>query len=275
MAASAAQISPRRGAAACDVLVLGAGVVGAATAYALARRGLRVAIADKAEGPGRGCSFANGAQLSYAYADALASPALLRKMPKLAMGLAPAFRIRLGLDPELLRWGLSFLRNCKAGAFERSTLAGLQLGLESRLALHALLERHPLDFAYRVSGKLHLQHDRAGMAAAAASVAFKRAQGFDQQLIGADEARRIEPAVAGASELAGAIWTPDEEVGDPQLFATALLHRLLAAARAALPEAADYEAASGGGAGLRPMTPSSLPIVRRAGERLYVNVGHG
>ena len=58
---------PAGGSAAVDVVVLGAGVVGIATAYALARRGLRVAIADKADTPGRGSSFANGAQLSYAY----------------------------------------------------------------------------------------------------------------------------------------------------------------------------------------------------------------
>lgn len=49
-----------------DVIVLGAGVVGVTTAYSLARRGLKVAIVDRPEGPERGRSFANRAQLSYA-----------------------------------------------------------------------------------------------------------------------------------------------------------------------------------------------------------------
>ena len=50
----------------CDLTVLGAGVVGMATAWAAARRGLSVEIVDRAQGPAMGASFANGAQLSYA-----------------------------------------------------------------------------------------------------------------------------------------------------------------------------------------------------------------
>ena len=45
-----------------DVTVLGAGVVGMATAYAAARRGLSVRLVDRAAGPALGTSFANGAQ---------------------------------------------------------------------------------------------------------------------------------------------------------------------------------------------------------------------
>ena len=72
-----------------DVAVLGAGVVGLCTAYALARRGLRVALVERAGEPGRGTSFANGAQLSFAYTDALAQPSLWRKLPGMLAGLDP------------------------------------------------------------------------------------------------------------------------------------------------------------------------------------------
>ena len=77
-----------------DAIVLGAGVVGVSTAYALARRGVAVTIVDRAIGPGHGASFANGGQLSYAYADPLAGPGLLRRLPALAIGADPAFRLR-------------------------------------------------------------------------------------------------------------------------------------------------------------------------------------
>lgn len=43
------------------MIVLGAGVFDVTIAYSL-----KVAIVDRAEGPERGRSFANGAQLSYA-----------------------------------------------------------------------------------------------------------------------------------------------------------------------------------------------------------------
>ena len=50
---------------------------------------------------------------------------------------------------------------------------------------------------------------------------------------------------------------------------------LLATARDILPLAADYAAAGEPWTGLRPMTPSSLPIVRRVRPGLSVNIGHG
>src|SRR3546814_6964962 len=79
---------------AVDVVVLGAGVVGVTTAYALVQRGFTVAIADRRAGPGLETSYANGGQLSYAYSDALASPGLLRKLPFLVTGGDPALDLR-------------------------------------------------------------------------------------------------------------------------------------------------------------------------------------
>jgi D-amino-acid dehydrogenase len=42
-----------------------------------------------------------------------------------------------------------------------------------------------------------------------------------------------------------------------------------------MPAAADYGRASDGWAGLRSMTPTSLPVVRCVSPRLALNVGHG
>ncbi|SNS33672.1 D-amino-acid dehydrogenase [Sphingomonas laterariae] len=378
-----------------DILVLGAGVVGVATAYALARRGYSVILVDREEGPGRGTSFANGAQLSYAYTDALAQPALLRKLPAMVLGLDPAFRFRMGVDPGFLRWSLAFLRNCTDARFSANTLAALRIGLESRLALHALQERHSLDFGHAMPGKMHLYRDPAAFARAAEVVSLKGDAGIEQHLLSPAEAMGIEPALANAGPLAGVLWTPADEVGDPHLFCRAMLellrgsygvraefgfsashlredgdavhvsdpsgqvisaraaviclgagaphflarfgirapvrpmkgysftapvgprapsvsltdasrkivfcrlgdqmrvaglaelgnwstgvdanrlNALVDSARAAMPDAADYDAAGTGWAGLRPMTPNSLPIIARARANLYLNIGHG
>jgi D-amino-acid dehydrogenase len=52
------------------------------------------------------------------------------------------------------------------------------------------------------------------------------------------------------------------------------LEALTAAARNSLPQAADYSEAGEAWAGLRPVTPDSLPIVERRGA-ITVNIGHG
>ena len=50
---------------------------------------------------------------------------------------------------------------------------------------------------------------------------------------------------------------------------------MIASARDALPEAAIFSEADAGWAGLRPMTPSSQPIIGMLEPGIAVNVGHG
>jgi D-amino-acid dehydrogenase len=53
------------------------------------------------------------------------------------------------------------------------------------------------------------------------------------------------------------------------------LASMIASARASLPEAAVYSEASEGWAGMRPMTPDSLPITRMLAPGIAANTGHG
>ena len=222
------EVSNKGGGTRQSVLVVGTGVVGMATAYALARRGLSVTLVDQASGVGQGASFANGAQLSYAYTDALANPKLLRHMPALALGMDPVFRLKASADPQYIGWLLRFLRNCTRDRALESTLSGLTLGLESRLAMHALLALHPLDFGHKAPGKLHLYKDKPSFAGAAMMARLKTAHGAQQHVLGRQEALDIEPALAAyKDDFLGAIYSPEDELGDPHRFCAALLDVLI------------------------------------------------
>ncbi|MCP3729793.1 FAD-dependent oxidoreductase [Sphingomonas sp. MG17] len=207
-----------------DIIVIGAGVVGMATALTLVDRGHRVTVLDSAPEPGRGTSFANGAQLSYAYTDALASPAVRRQLPRLLLALDPAFRLTPHFDPDFVRWGLAFLRNANADGFTRNTLAGLTLAFESREALYALIARHGLRFGHAMPGKLHLYRTEASFAAARILAALKaQAAPIVQHVLSAGEAVAVEPMLdAVRGRIAGALHTPEEETGDPHLFCMAV-----------------------------------------------------
>ena len=209
-----------------DLIVIGAGVVGLATAYAAAKRGCSVLLLDRNAGPALGTSFANGAQLSYAYTDAMAGPATWAQLPEMAFGRNGPFRTRWSADPGFLRWGLAFLRQASSGGLHRNTLATLELALQSRTAMQALLQQHPIDFDHQVSGKLHLYPSAEAMHGAAAMIALKRTSGVQQRLVDAAEARAIEPALAGAPWLGGAVYSPEEEAGDPYRFSQGLLQVL-------------------------------------------------
>ena len=209
--------------ASAETVVLGAGVVGVATAYALARRGAPVQLLDRGSAPALGASYANGAQLSYAYTDAMAGPALWKQLPGLLGGRDLSFRARPSLDRHYLQWSMAFLRNATGTRLHRNTLDILDLALESRAAMTALLDRHPIEFGHRVAGKLHVYYGAGALPAARAMIALKKARGVRQELLDADEAIRVEPALAGARGIAGAVYSPDEEVGDAWQFSTGLV----------------------------------------------------
>lgn len=207
-----------------DVLVLGAGVVGVATAEELMRRGLSVTLVDRAAGPGEGASFANGAQLSYSYTDALSSPGLLKRLPGILAATDPAFRVARRFDPDYLRWCLAFFAQGRAGRFAVNSLAGLSLALRSRLLMEELLARTPIDIAHAIAGKLLLHEDAASFRAASAIADAKRKGGVKVRALLADGVVAVEPALAAIEHrLAGGIFAPGDAVGDPHLFCTRLV----------------------------------------------------
>ncbi|MBS0341158.1 MAG: FAD-dependent oxidoreductase, partial [Proteobacteria bacterium] len=90
------------------VCVLGAGIVGLATAWQLHREGHRVSVIER-DAPGHGASGGNGAQLSYSYVQPLADPSIWRQLPKLLLSPQSPLKLRPRLDPLQWRWGLAFL----------------------------------------------------------------------------------------------------------------------------------------------------------------------
>ena len=377
-------------------IVIGAGVVGIATAYAFATRGVAVTLVDQHDGPGEGASFANGAQLSYCYTDALASPGLIAQMPRLALGLEDAFRFCWKWDFDYWRWLTKFLENCSNRNFKSNTLASLDLAQQSQRAMQRLLEHRELQFGHRIAGKMHLYSSGSAFEKAQETLALKKGRCPQQQILSRDEATAIEPALAQLNgSLVGAIFSPHEAVGDAHDFSTQMLGllkreygvktqfgqpvdairlsqnrasvrlgngnqiesdmailcagvqsarlakplgiylpvqplkgysftappgsnppktsitdtarrivftnlgdkirvagladlgngdvqvkndriaALIASAQASMPEAVDYDTVSSVWAGLRPMTPNSLPIISRPQSNLAINTGHG
>jgi D-amino-acid dehydrogenase len=205
------------------VIVIGGGVIGVTTAAALGRRGARVTLLERARSIASGVSARNGGQLSYSFADALAAPSIVPRLPSLLAGMDPAFRICLRSGS--IGWALRFLANCTAERFDDNTRAVLRLALRSRAAL-AELRRACADigFDHSASGKLHIYDSAQKLAAAAAVMHIKNELGCQQRAIGVDELFAIEPALATTRRpIAGAIYSPIDETGDSQAFAQGLV----------------------------------------------------
>lgn len=208
------------------ICVLGAGIVGLATARELQREGHQVTLLDR-HGAGAGASGANGAQLSYAYVQPLADPAIWRQLPKLLLAADSPFKLRPRWDSAQWRWALQFLAACRASASRRTTAQLLALAAESRAAFEQWLAAEQPDCDFSATGKLVLYRDRRSFAAARQQLDLQRALGAQQWAVGPAECVRIEPALAHAgAAMAGGIYTPGECAADCHKACQALLRTL-------------------------------------------------
>ena len=205
------------------VAVLGAGVVGMTTAYYLVESGHSVTVIDREKCVAEAASHANGAQLCYSFVDAMASPSFAMRIPGLIAGLDPAILVRPSMSLSFLKWGVEFLTHCTTDKSEINTVSNLRLALRSAKLLEELREKVPGDFSHRSSGKLVLLGTDQQMENAFRSAELKARHECVVNVISLDEAIDIEPAIEHMTgSYSGAIYSPDDEVGDAREFSMVL-----------------------------------------------------
>jgi D-amino-acid dehydrogenase len=206
------------------VLVLGAGVIGVASAWYLSKAGHEVTLVDRHDAAGLETSFANGGQISVSHAQPWANPRVPRKILKwLGREEAPLlFRPRADLRQWL--WGLAFLRECTPARTRHNIEQIVRLGTYSRDTLQQLRRDTGLAYDQRTQGILHFYTTQKEFDGALKPAEQMRALGCERQVISADEAVRIEPALAHIrTQLAGATYTAEDESGDANRFARELV----------------------------------------------------
>jgi D-amino-acid dehydrogenase len=207
-------------------IVLGAGLLGVTSAYYLRQLGHDVVVLDRQASPAAETSFANGGQISVSHAEPWANPGAPLKLLKwLGLEDAPLlFRLRADLRQWL--WGLAFLRECTPARTRRNIEQIVRLGSYSRAMLQELRSARGIEYEQRTQGILHFYTNPREFEAAEAPAAQMRALGCDRRVISADEAVRIEPALAHIRpQLAGATYTAEDESGDANRFARELVAR--------------------------------------------------
>ena len=197
-----------------SIVVLGAGIVGLASAWELVQQGYEVTVVDRASS-GSGASRANGAQLSYSYVQPLADASIWRQLPKLLLASDSPLKLRVQADPAQWSWGLRFLAACRDDVSRRTTETLLALAAQSRDSFDAMVARTGLACDFSATGKLVLYADPASFASAQRQMLLQKALGSVQEAVNAARCVAIEPALeAQAPRIAGAIYTPSECAAD-------------------------------------------------------------
>lgn len=209
------------------ILVLGAGVVGTASAWFLRQAGHEVVVAERQAAAAMETSFANGGQISVSHAEPWANPQVFRKILKWFGKEDAPLLFRWRRDGALLRWGWQFLCNCPANRARENIRAIVNLALSSRSALQKLRAHFGPEFGASYDcltrGILHFYTDEREFNAAAKAAGMMRDFGLDRLTVDADECTRIEPALADIRNfLVGGDYTASDESGDAHRFTQAL-----------------------------------------------------
>lgn len=205
------------------VIVLGAGIVGTASAWFLNKAGHEVTVIDRQPAVAQETSFANGCQISVSHAEPWANPsAPLKILQWLGKEDAPLlFRFR----PEWLqwRWGLEFLKQCTHKNTANNIRQIIAIAEYSRLVLQSVREETQLDYDALTKGILHFYTDEKEFQQSLTSAQLMRELGCPRQSISAAEVTRIEPALQSIQEkIVGGDYTATDESGDVHKFTQGL-----------------------------------------------------
>jgi D-amino-acid dehydrogenase len=201
------------------VVVLGAGVIGATSAWYLARAGHEVMVVDRQPEAALETSFANGGQISVSHAEPWANPtAPLKILQWLGREDAPLL-FRLRADPAQWLWGLSFLFECLPGRTRSNTEAAFALAVYSREQLAQLRRDTGIRYDSQTRGILHLYEERREFERAKRQIGPLSARGLVAEIKTPQECQRIEPALGNSMvRIAGGVYAASDESGDAQLF---------------------------------------------------------
>lgn len=205
------------------VVILGAGVVGATSAWYLARAGHAVTVIDRQGAAGLETSFANGGQVSASHAEPWANPAAPRKiLGWLGREDAPLL-FRMQADAAHWRWSLRFLFECLPARARANTRQLLSLALYSRSQLQALRRELGLAYDQTTRGILHFYTDRKDFVRAVRQAEALRDLGAEREIKSSDQCVAIEPALAHARpQIVGGIYAASDESGDAFKFTQAI-----------------------------------------------------
>lgn len=208
------------------ILVMGAGVVGITTAWYLHKQGYEVTVVDRQNQSGLETSYANGGQISVSHAEPWANSSAPLKILKWLFRPDAPLLYRPKADPYQWRWALSFLTQCTSAKAAHNIRQMVSLGTYSREKLQALRAETGIEYDHLEKGILHFYTNPAEFEAAQEPARIMRDLGCDRQVIDADRAIELEPALAPVRDrIAGGTYTADDESGDARKFTQALASR--------------------------------------------------
>lgn len=203
-----------------DVLIIGGGIVGVATAALLAEAGRQVLVIDRT-GICEETSSGNAAALAFSDILPLASKGVMRKVPGWLMDPLGPFTIRPSYFPKMVPWLYRFWRASSADALARTAIAQADIMRLAGSEMMGLIDRAGLRDRLRENGNLELYESEAELAASQPGWDVRENAGIAYEHVRGDRLAELQPGLSPRF-IAGTFVPGWKNVSDPKLFGKAI-----------------------------------------------------
>lgn len=208
-------------------VVVGAGIIGAAIAFQLQKRGREVTLIDRDE-PGRGASFGNMASIAITEFMPVARPAIYKQMPAWLIDPEGPIRIDPLYLPRLTPWFLKFVTASLPSRVRRIEAHGAALCDRALQDTEVLLQEIGLEEHLSSTGCLTLYADENEFKADRERIEMLDRYNFEYEIVGTDALRDMEPEIS--SVIKKAVLLPNNRtLRDPYLLVQRLIDVVLQA----------------------------------------------
>jgi D-amino-acid dehydrogenase len=234
------------------IAIIGGGITGVTTAYALAKRGFAVTLFERHRYAAMETSFANGGQLSASNAEVWNNGATILKGLKWMLKNDAPLLVNPAPTWHKLSWFAEFI--AAMPHYERNTIETARMAVAARQHLFAWAAEEGIDFDHKREGILHIYRDKKGFDHAGKVSVMLAKGGLPRRAVTPAEMKVIEPTLAGT--YYGGYFTESDSTGDIHKFTHGLS---LAAARL----------------GVRTLYEQDVTHVSSNGQQAVVTVGEG
>lgn len=200
------------------IAIIGGGITGVTTAYALAKRGFAVTLFERHRYAAMETSFANGGQLSASNAEVWTHWSTILKGLKWMLKSDAPLLVNPAPTWHKISWFAEFM--AAMPHYERNTVETARLAVAARQHLFAWAQEENIDFDLKKEGILHIYRDKKGFEHAGKVSAMLAKGGLSRVAVTPAEMKTIEPTLAGT--YYGGYFTESDATGDIHKFTNGL-----------------------------------------------------
>lgn len=202
------------------IAIVGAGLVGLASAHALKDAGHDVTVIDR-EGPAAGASRGNAGWLAHTDIDPIATPGMLLKVPGYLLDPLGPLAIRARYLLPILPWLTRLILASRPSRLAHTVKAIVAINAQAMPAWDALAAQLGMSHMIYRRGGMFAYDTQSSLQKARVYVARQREFGINAIELPGHELRQMEPALT--DRLVGGTFYPDAaHVSDPRLVTQAL-----------------------------------------------------